>query len=100
MAWRQICAFRNLAVYKYFGVDWAVVWRIARASLTAAESEAVRRAGHLYEYIDEHVIAQGSTRNDDLAELRAAVHVIQRMVLAQAAARAYRHQFRLLGEPD
>jgi uncharacterized protein with HEPN domain len=25
VAWRQIRAFRNLAVHKYFGVDWAVV---------------------------------------------------------------------------
>jgi uncharacterized protein with HEPN domain len=29
VAWRQIRAFRNLAVHKYFGVDWAVVWKIA-----------------------------------------------------------------------
>ncbi len=24
VAWRQIRAFRNLAVHKYFGVDWAI----------------------------------------------------------------------------
>jgi ribonuclease HepT-like protein len=24
VAWRQIRAFRNLAVHRYFGVDWAV----------------------------------------------------------------------------
>jgi uncharacterized protein with HEPN domain len=30
VAWRQIRAFRNLAVHKYFGVDWAVVWKIAQ----------------------------------------------------------------------
>ena len=30
VAWRQIRAFRNLAVHKYFGVDWAVVWKITR----------------------------------------------------------------------
>jgi uncharacterized protein with HEPN domain len=27
VAWRQIRAFRNLAVHKYLGVDWAVVWK-------------------------------------------------------------------------
>jgi uncharacterized protein with HEPN domain len=27
VAWRQIRAFRNLAVHQYFGVDWAVVWK-------------------------------------------------------------------------
>ena len=30
VAWRQIRAFRNLAVHKYFSVDWAVVWQISR----------------------------------------------------------------------
>jgi uncharacterized protein with HEPN domain len=30
VAWRQVRAFRNLAVHKYFGVDWAVVWKIAQ----------------------------------------------------------------------
>ena len=29
VAWRQIRAFRNLAVHKYFSVDWAVVWQIS-----------------------------------------------------------------------
>jgi len=31
VAWRQIRAFRNLAVHKYFGVDWAVVWKMTRS---------------------------------------------------------------------
>jgi hypothetical protein len=42
-------------------------------------------------------VADGPTRNDDLAEVRAAVHVVQRAVLAQAAARACPVEFRLLG---
>jgi hypothetical protein len=65
--------------------------------LTEAEREAVRQAGQLYTLIAGHVVAGGATRDDDLAELRAAIHVIQRMVLAQAAARAYPAEFRLLG---
>jgi DNA-binding XRE family transcriptional regulator len=66
--------------------------------LTADEREAVRRAGLLYTFIAERVVADGATRNDDLAEVRAAVHLIQRTVLAQAAARAYPEEFRLLGK--
>jgi DNA-binding transcriptional regulator YhcF (GntR family) len=66
--------------------------------LTADERQAVREAGRLYTYIAERVVAGGATRNDDLAEFRAAFHVIQRAVLAQAAARAYQGEFRLLGD--
>lgn len=65
--------------------------------LTAHEREAVRLAGRLYTLIAGHVVADGPTRGDDLAEVRAAVHLIQRAVLAQAAARAYPLEFRLLG---
>jgi protein tyrosine phosphatase (PTP) superfamily phosphohydrolase (DUF442 family) len=65
--------------------------------LTADEHEAVRQAGLLYTFIAEHVVADGPTRDDDLAELRAVIHVIQRTVLAQAAARAWPGEFRLLG---
>ena len=39
VAWRQIRAFRNLAVHRYFGVDWAVVWKI-RPGRTAGLGEA------------------------------------------------------------
>jgi hypothetical protein len=75
----------------------ALVTGGGRAGLTAEEREAVQLAGHLYVLIAERVMADGATRDDDLVELRAAVHVIQRMVLAQAAARAYPREFRLLG---
>ena len=65
--------------------------------LTGSEHEAVRQAGLLYSLIAKHVVADGPTRDEDLAELRTAIHVIQRMVLAQAAARACPQEFRLLG---
>ena len=65
--------------------------------LAPAEHAAVRDAGLLYTFVATHVIADGPTREDDLAELRAPIHVIQRMVLAQAAARAFPKEFRLLG---
>ena len=65
--------------------------------LTADEREAVRQAGLLYTFIAERIVAHGPARDDDLAEFRYAVNVIQRAVEAQAAARAYPREFRLLG---
>jgi uncharacterized protein with HEPN domain len=41
VAWRQIRAFRNLAVHKYFGVDWAVVWKIAQEEPAVLEKQAL-----------------------------------------------------------
>ncbi len=41
VAWRQIRAFRNLAVHKYFGVDWAVVWKIAQEEPPVLEKQAL-----------------------------------------------------------
>lgn len=43
------------------------------------------------------VVDRGPSREHDMAELCAAIHVIQRTVMAQAAARAYPHRYRLLG---
>lgn len=46
VAWRQIRAFRNLAVHRYFGVDWVVVWKIAQEvpSILVAQALAIIRA--------------------------------------------------------
>ena len=46
VAWRQIRAFRNLAVHKYFGVDWAVVWQICHDEVPLLEQQvlAIMRA--------------------------------------------------------
>jgi uncharacterized protein with HEPN domain len=41
VAWRQIRAFRNLAVHRYFGVDWAVVWKIAQDEVPLLEEQAM-----------------------------------------------------------
>jgi hypothetical protein len=66
--------------------------------LTGPEREAVATAGRLYTHIRDNVCGHGPTRDDDLAELRASIHHIQRLVMAQAAARAYPKEFRLMGE--
>jgi DNA-binding GntR family transcriptional regulator len=65
--------------------------------LTADEREAISQAGLLYTFIAERIVAHGPARDDDLAEFRYAIHVIQRAVEAQAAARAYPRELRLLG---
>jgi uncharacterized protein with HEPN domain len=41
VAWRQIRAFRNLAVHKYFSVDWAVVWQISQQEVPVLEEQAM-----------------------------------------------------------
>ena len=41
VAWRQIRAFRNLAVHQYFGVDWAVVWKIAQEEPSVLEKQVL-----------------------------------------------------------
>ena len=66
--------------------------------LTDAERQAVRLAGELYTLIEGKICGHGPTRDDDLAELRASIHHVQRLVTAQAAARLYRGEFRLMGE--
>jgi hypothetical protein len=66
--------------------------------LTDDEREAVRMAGELYTHIQGKVCGNGPTRDDDLAELRASIHHVQRLVMAQAAARLYPGELRLMGE--
>jgi uncharacterized protein with HEPN domain len=41
VAWRQVRAFCNLAVHRYFGVDWAVVWQIAQEEPPVLEEQAL-----------------------------------------------------------
>jgi hypothetical protein len=66
--------------------------------LSDDEREAVRMAGELYTHIQDKVCGNGPTRDDDLAELRASIHHVQRLVMAQAAARLYPGELRLMGE--
>lgn len=66
--------------------------------LTESERKAVRDAGLLFQLLANDIVGDGPTREADLAELTAAIHVIQRAVMSQAAARAYPGQYRPLGE--
>jgi hypothetical protein len=65
--------------------------------LTADERAAVQMAGHLYTFIAQRIMTDGPNMDGDLAELRGATHLIQRAVLANAAARAFPTEIRKLG---
>jgi|HubBroStandDraft_5_1064220.scaffolds.fasta_scaffold169062_1 uncharacterized protein with HEPN domain len=41
VSWRHIRAFRNLAVHRYFVVDWAVVWQISREQVPVLEEQVM-----------------------------------------------------------
>jgi hypothetical protein len=65
--------------------------------LTATEKYLFALAGSLYTTMAEDVVGHGDTRDADLAELAAAIHVIQRMIGNQAMARKYPALARTLG---
>jgi hypothetical protein len=70
--------------------------------LTDDEQAAVQLAGDLWVKLRAIVYADGYDAEiaaEDLRELTTAVHVIQRHVMSQAAARTYPGAFRLLGRP-
>lgn len=65
--------------------------------LTDAEHTAVSMLGEVYTLLCNDVVAHGPTREADCAELRHHIHGLQHAIMSQAAARAFPHQFRLLG---
>jgi len=73
-------------------VDEPAAW------LTPAEQDAMAMTAELWNLIVRDVVGNGASRDQDLAELAAPIHAIQHMVMAQAAARAYPDQYRLVGE--
>lgn len=66
-------------------------------SLTPEELHALRLTGDLVDYVGQHVIGHGPSRDADSREFIAHVHAIQHMIMAQAAARAHPDELRLLG---
>jgi hypothetical protein len=65
--------------------------------LTDDEREIVTDLGRIYVRLSK-VVGPGTTRGADLTELGHHIHVLQQAVMAQAAARAFPTEFRLLGE--
>lgn len=64
--------------------------------LTLQERSLVRLIANVYNQFCE-LVPQGPARRDDLMEVVFHVHALQRMIMAQAAARAYPDEFRPLG---
>jgi hypothetical protein len=65
--------------------------------LTPNELAAMQMTAELANLVMGLVIADGPTRQQDCAEFAQRVHAIQHTIMAQAAARAYPSEFRLLG---
>ena len=65
--------------------------------LTASELAALRLTADLVNLLALDIVGDGPTQRADIAELVVHIHAIQHMVMAQAAARAYPGEFRLLG---
>ena len=65
--------------------------------LTPTELQAIQHTAALANLLHT-IIGDDSTREHDMNELVHHIHVIQRYIMSQAAARAYPDTFRLLGE--
>jgi hypothetical protein len=64
--------------------------------LTPTEHTAIRLAGELWNAVCD-ATGHGPTRSADLWEVASHIHAIQNAVMANAAARAYPGEYRLLG---
>jgi hypothetical protein len=65
--------------------------------LTPTELHALDLTAQLADTLSR-IVGDGPTRAADLNELGAKIHDLQSAVMAQAAARAYPHKVRLLGD--
>lgn len=67
--------------------------------MTEAEHKAMKMTADLFDHTAQNVIGGNeSARSGDLQELALYIHNIQRMIMSQAAGRAFPDQYRLLGE--
>lgn len=64
--------------------------------LTTDERKALELTGQLAEAC-KRIIAHGQSGVHDWNEMAMRIHAVQHMIMAQAAARAYPTEFRLLG---
>lgn len=69
---------------------------LAPGALTVDEHEALRLSGQLSILI-RRICGTGRIADEDFNELAAPIHVLQRTIGSQAAARAYPYRYRLLG---
>lgn len=66
--------------------------------LTLDERETIADLGQIATRISQKIIGHGPTRDHDVAEMVHHIHILQQLVMAQAASRAYPELYRLLGE--
>lgn len=66
--------------------------------LSPAEHRAMELTAELVGVVCMEIIGNGETRSHDISEFVAQVHVIQKSIMGQAAARAHPQMYRLLGE--
>lgn len=66
--------------------------------MTEAEHRAMELTAELHNLMSSKVVGHGAPREGDMAELVAITHSMQRLILSQAAGRAYPGRYRLLGE--
>ncbi len=65
--------------------------------LTEDEKRALTLTGELVNLISGRIIGDAPSRAGDVNEVVGHIHALQRMLMAQAAARAYPSEYRLLG---
>ena len=65
-------------------------------ALTPKEKEILNELSYIYNDI-KSVVDYGSTGEEDLQEVAFHIHALQRLIMAQAAARVYPEEYRLLG---
>lgn len=65
--------------------------------LSPSELRAMELTVELFNEVRNNVIGNDDTANSDTLEFVAMIHAIQRMIMSQAAGRAYPHLFRGLG---
>lgn len=65
--------------------------------LTRDEHQAMALTTELWNLLNR-IVGHSRSRQADLQELAVHIHAIQNAILAQAAARAFPQQYRLLGE--
>lgn len=68
--------------------------------LTAQEHDCLSHLARAANLLRKITMADTGTYPHDWEEAAAAIHVLQRMVLSQAAGRAYPQRYRLLGNPQ
>lgn len=82
--------------HRHHSID-PIVTVYGRPVLTGAEERVVQLLADAWNLLAREVVEDGPTRDADLAELAAHVHVLQNAVLAQAAGRIYPGRYRRLG---